>query len=60
VSRHRSTDVADWPLCRDQRRNARELQAEHEADRSLQVRYLGLKDIQVSKLTIVAASRGSG
>jgi len=28
-----------------------ELQAEHEADRSLQVRYLGLKDIQVSKLT---------
>jgi len=28
-----------------------ELQAEHEADRSLRVRYLGLKDIQVSKLT---------
>src|SRR6266849_350359 len=38
-----STDVAGLAACRDQ-------QAEREADRSLQVRYLGLKDIQVAKL----------
>jgi len=46
-----SIDVAGLAACRDQQAQREELQAEHEADRSLQVRYLGLKDIQVSKLT---------
>ncbi len=45
-----STDVAGLAACRDQQAQRDELQAEREANRSLQVRYLGLKDIQVAKL----------
>jgi FtsP/CotA-like multicopper oxidase with cupredoxin domain len=45
-----STDVAGLAACRDQQAQREELEAEHQADRSLDVKYLGFKDIQVSKL----------
>ena len=45
-----STDIAGLAACRDQEAQRDELQAERDAERSLQVRYLGFKDIQVSKI----------
>jgi len=48
-----SPDVAGLAACRDQEAQREELEAERRADaagRSLEVRYLGLKDVQVSKL----------
>lgn len=45
-----SPDVAGLAACRDQEAQREELEAERRADGLLRVRYLGLKDIQVSKL----------
>ena len=45
-----SPDVAGLAACRNQEAQREELEAERRAHGMLQVRYLGLKDIQVSKL----------
>src|SRR5256885_11516457 len=52
-----SSEVAGLAACRDQEAQREELDAERQADAaggSLEVRYLGLKDIQVSRLKQVA------
>jgi len=56
-----SPDVVGLAACRDQEAQREELEAERRADAaggSLEVRYLGLKDIQVSKLKDRPGGRG--